>query len=415
MSRRLIATALVAASMLAGCKSGGFAPTPTANVGPRQDGVAVSFKYRGAADLARAVDAGLDLFGVEADQMMAYGRIPAAGVAQLRAAGLKVTEEAPGAPGFGVSNTFDKGFRTYEQVTADLKRIADTHKEIATLKSAGPSWETTVGKADRQLWTMRITGKGESSQRPAVAFTANVHARELVPVEVAMTIIEKLTSGYGKDPEITRLLDTRVVYVMPMANPDGHEEAEKGVDQRKNTHQFQGGVGVDLNRNFPFKWGMDNGGSSLHPSSETYQGPSAVSEPETKAIKGFLSSIPNLKIGMDYHAYSNLVMWPWGWTDKPAPDAKLLETIGRKLASFNKYKPIQASELYPTCGTIRDFVYGELHVPYFTTEIGGRMDGFDPSFKRGQQLRDENIPGAMYLLSIADDPSQALRQTARKR
>src|SRR3989338_1449283 len=118
---------------------------------------------------------------------------------------------------------------------------------------------------------------------------------------------------------------------------------------------------------------------------------------------------------MDYHAYSNLIMYPWGWTAKPAPDAKLLETVARKLATFNKYKPIQASSLYPTSGTIRDFVYGELHVPYFTTEIGSRMDGFDPSFKRGQQLRDENIPGAMFLISIADDPSQVLRQGARKR
>lgn len=415
MSRRLIASALVAAALLAGCKSGGFAPLPTPAAGPRQDGVAVSFKYKSPAELARAVDAGLDVFGVEVDQMTAYGRIPQAGFDRLRAAGIRLTEEAPNSPGFGVSNTFDKGFRTYEQVTADLKRIADTHKAIATLKSAGPSWETTQGKADRQLWTMRLTGPGDASKRPAVAFTANLHARELVPVELAMTIIQKLTDGYGKDPEITRLLDTRVLHVMPMANPDGHHQAERGEDWRKNTHPFTGGVGVDLNRNFPFKWDLGNGGSSSHPSSETYQGPSAVSEPETKAVKGFLSSIPNLKIGMDFHAYSNLVMYPWGWTDKPAPDAKLLEAIARKLASFNRYKPIQASGLYPTSGTIRDFVYGELHVPYFTIEIGSRMDGFDPSFKRGQALVAENVPGAMWMLSIADDPSQALRQTARKR
>lgn len=415
MSRRLIVAALATAAFMAGCSKGGFSPIPTPASGARPDGVAVSLRFASPADIARAEAAGLDVFGVEADNRVAFGRISREGFDRLRAAGAKITEEASNAPGFGVSNTFDKGFRTYEQVTSDLKRIADTHPEITKLSSAGPSWETTAGKADRQLWTIRITGPGDISKRPAVAFTANIHARELVPVEVAMTVIEKLTSGYAKDPEIKRLLDTRVVYVMPMANPDGHHQAEKGVDQRKNTHPFTGGIGVDLNRNFPFKWNLENGGAHSHPSSETYQGPSAVSEPETKAIKGFLSSIPNLKIGMDYHAYSNLIMWPWGWTDKPAPDAQLLETIGKKLASFNKYKPIQASSLYPTSGTIRDFVYGELHVPYFTTEIGSRMDGFDPSFKRGQQLRDENIPGAMYLLSIADDPSQVLRQTARKR
>jgi hypothetical protein len=372
--------------------------------------VAVRLDYGSPAQLAQAVDGGLDVFGVEMAQRRAFGRILPQDLSRLRALGLRFTVEAESAPGFGVRNTFDAGFRTYEQVTADLKALAARHPDLVTLRSAGPSWETTQGKAERQLWTVRITGKGDASQRPAVAFTANVHARELVPVELAMSLIKDLVEGYGKDAEITRMVDSRVIHVLPMANPDGHHQAEKGQDWRKNTHPFTGGVGVDLNRNFPFKWGMDNGGASSQPSSQTYQGPSAASEPETQALKAFLSGIPNLKIGMDYHAYSNLVMWPWGWTSAKPSDARLLETIGRKLASFNKYQPCQANELYPTCGTIRDFVYGELHVPYFTTEIGSRFDGFDPSFKRAQALIAENKPGAMYLLRIADDPSQVLRE-----
>jgi predicted deacylase len=372
--------------------------------------VAVRLDYGSSAQLAQAVDGGLDVFGVEMAQRRAFGRILPQDLLRLRAQGLRFAVEAESAPGFGVRNNFDAGFRTYEQVTADLKALAARHPDLVTLRSAGPSWETTQGKAERQLWTVRITGKGDASQRPAVAFTANVHARELVPVELAMSLVKDLVEGYGKDAEITRMVDTRVIHVLPMANPDGHHQAEKGQDWRKNTHPFTGGIGVDLNRNFPFKWGMDNGGSSSQPSSQTYQGPSAASEPETQALKAFLSGIPNLKIGMDYHAYSNLVMWPWGWTSAKPADARLLETIGRKLASFNKYQPCQANELYPTCGTIRDYVYGELHVPYFTTEIGSRFDGFDPSFKRAQALIAENKPGAMYLLRIADDPSQVLRE-----
>lgn len=412
MSKRLLVVSLAAAALLAGCQTAGRMPTPAPVAGARPDGIAVALTYRSPAELARAVDAGLDIHGVEAEQGVAFGRIPLEGFNTLKTAGMKLTVERAD---MGVLNNFDKGFRTYEQVASDLKRLADKFPELTQLKSAGPSWETTEGKANRQLWTMRVTGPGDASKRPAVAFTANLHARELVPVELSMALMTDLLEGYATNPEIKKLVDTRVIHFMPMANPDGHHKAESGEDQRKNTHTFSGGVGVDLNRNFPFKWNLDNGGSSAHPSSETYQGPSAVSEPETKAIKAFLSGIPNLKIGMDFHAYSNLVMWPWGWTSEPPADAALLSTIGKKLASYNKYKPIQASSLYPTSGTIRDFVYAELHVPYFTIEIGSRMDGFDPSFTRAKALVAENKPGAMWLLSIADDPSQVLRQGTKRK
>jgi carboxypeptidase T len=405
---RSTVAALLLVSALAGCRAGGQPPTPAPVAGARPTGVYVSLNYKNPAELNRAVEGGLDVFGADVDRQQAYGRIARQDFDRLRAAGLALRLERADAPGMGVRNSFDKGYRTYEQVKQELHVWADQHPKLMKLSSAGPSWETTQGKAERQLWTVRLTGPGDASKRPAVAFTANVHARELVPVEMAMSLIQDLLQGYDTNPEIKRLLDTRVVYVLPMANPDGHHRAEKGDDWRKNTHTFTGGIGVDLNRNFPFKWGLGNGGSSLRPSSDTYQGPEAASEPETQAVIRFLSTIPNLKIGMDYHAYSNLIMWPWGWTANPAPDAKMLETIGRKLASFNKYKPIQASSLYPTCGTIRDFVYGELKVPYFTTEIGGRMDGFDPSFKRAQALIAENKPGAMYLISIADNPAQVL-------
>jgi hypothetical protein len=346
------------------------------------------------------VDAGLDLFGVEDDAKIAFGAVDAAGLEALKRAGLNVTV-LPAAQSMGVRNNFDKGYRTYEQVAAQLKVWAEKYPKIFQLRSVGKGSETT-----RDIWATRITGPGDASKRPAVAFTANLHARELVTVEVAMNLIQTLLDGYEADPTIKQMLDTRVVHIAPMANPDGHARAEKGADWRKNTHAFQGGVGVDLNRNFTFKWGLV--GTSNSPYSDIYRGPAAGSEPETQAIKGFLSSIPNLKIGMDYHSYSNLVMWPWGWTDQPPADAKLLSTIGKKLASFNKYKPMQACDLYATSGTIRDTVYGELGVPYFTTEMGSSRDGFDPPFARCQEIWKENKPGALWLISIADNPSQVL-------
>jgi predicted deacylase len=408
MRRRLAAVTLAALSLSAlGCNATQLAPTPMPAA--QADGLRVSFAYKGNADLTRAVGTGFDLHGVDTDKQIAYGKVDTAGFDAMKRLGLKpvVTPES----GFGASNTFDKGYRTYEQVTADLKRLADKYPDRLTLKSIGQSYETTQGRADRQLWAIRITGAGDASRRPAVSFTANLHARELAPVETAMTLIERLAEGYDKDPAIKKLVDTRVIYVAPMLNPDGHHKAEGGADWRKNTHDFKDGVGVDLNRNFPFKWGGP--GTSGQTSSDIFRGPSAASEPETQAVVAYLSGIPNLKIGMDFHSYSNLVMWSWGWTADKPQDSALLSTIGKKLASFNHYKPMQACDLYLTSGSIRDFCYGQLHVPYFTTEMGGPADGFDPPYARAKQLVEENMPGSMYLISIADNPAQVLGRSAR--
>jgi predicted deacylase len=399
--RSIVVLAVAAAVTLAGCGRPQHAGQPFPTVTAAGE-LQVRLAYHGPVELGRAVDAGLDLFGVDADKGMAFGQVDQAGLAALQRAGLR-PEPVPADKRMGIRNTFDKGYRTYEQVTTQLHTLADAHPQLMAVKSIGKAWEN-----EREIWTTRLTGPGDASKRPAVSFTANLHARELVTVEVAMNLIQTLVEGYDKDPAIKKLLDTRVVYVAPMLNPDGHHQAEKGADWRKNTHKYPGGTGVDLNRNFPFKWGLI--GTSSAASSDIFRGPSAASEPETQAVRDYLSSIPNLKIGMDYHSYSNLVMWPWGWTDNPPPDAPMLSAIGKKLAGFNHYKPEQASDLYATSGTIRDFVYGQLHVPYFTTEMGGENDGFDPPYARAQQIWEENKPGALWLISIADDPAQVTRR-----
>ncbi len=171
MSKRLLVASLAAAAMLAGCKTAGPTPLPAPQAGARPDGVAVALTYRSPAELARAVDAGLDIHGVEADQGLAFGRIPQAGFDRLKAAGSNMTVERND---MGVLNNFDKGFRTYEQVTTDLKRLADKYPALTELKSAGPSWETTQGKADRQLWTMRINAAARMRGLPYNQFIAGL-------------------------------------------------------------------------------------------------------------------------------------------------------------------------------------------------------------------------------------------------
>ena len=121
------------------------------------------------------------------------------------------------------------------------------------------------------------------------------------------------------------------------------------------------------------------------PCSETYQGPDADTEPENQAIQAqVLALFPDQRGPLDtdpadldttglfitLHSYSELVLWPWGWTSTDSPNHTQLQTLGRKMAYFNDYEPQQANDLYGTTGTHDDWAYGILGIAGYTFEMG---------------------------------------------
>ncbi len=115
--------------------------------------------------------------------------------------------------------------------------------------------------------------------------------------------------GYATNPDYQYYVNNYELYFVPMVNPDGHVYVENNNYGnpnnwwRKNRRDNGNGIyGVDLNRNYSYKWGYDNIGSSGNPSSQTYRGPSPFSEPETTAIRNLMVATP-FKFALDYHSY----------------------------------------------------------------------------------------------------------------
>jgi murein tripeptide amidase MpaA len=98
-----------------------------------------------------------------------------------------------------------------------LEGWADAFPNLTNLYSIGETLEGTP------LLVLEITNKetGEALEKPGYYYDGNIHAEELTGAEVALHFTWHVLSHYGKDPRITRLLDTHTLYVRPKFNPDG--------------------------------------------------------------------------------------------------------------------------------------------------------------------------------------------------
>lgn len=108
-------------------------------------------------------------------------------------------------------------FHTYEEATALLKAWAAAHPGIVDLYSVGQSLE------GRELWQVTITNKqtGKDTDKPAFFIEGGRHAGEISGIEATLYFIDHVLSNYGKDPAITKLVDTKALYARPHNNPDG--------------------------------------------------------------------------------------------------------------------------------------------------------------------------------------------------
>jgi carboxypeptidase T len=347
-------------------------------------------------------------------------------LAKIRATNIRIIETFRIDPGASIQDfpKEDARFHNYQELTKVMQNLAAEYPKIFKLSSIGKSLE------GRDIWCMQVNSSNEAkhadaveyfSAKPGIVFMGNHHAREHVSAEIPLMLLEFLAKNYGVDKEITRLVDTRDVYIIPMVNPDGVEydiATGRYRMHRKNTRKNQGGsIGVDLNRNYGFKWGT--GGSSKDPSSETYMGPSEFSEPETRTIRDFVTQRPNLNVLLSFHTFSELILYPWGHKYDPVEqeqDRKAYEAMAKRMSEWNSYTPQQSSDLYIASGDTVDWAYGwslkERSKPIFsfTFELSPKSmweGGFYPGASILDRVFEDNLKPALYLIELADDPRRA--------
>jgi hypothetical protein len=359
----------------------------------------------------------IEVSPAEYDQLEAAGfrlEIDATLTAELNTPRQPLPGQGGGIPGYPCYRTVEETFTTAEDIVTN-------YPQLATWTDIGDSWEKTQDPNDGyDLMVLRLTNSAVPGPKPKLFIMSSVHAREYTPAELNTRYAEYLIQNYGTDADATWLLDYHEVHLLLQANPDGRKQAETGLSWRKNTNNNfctdTNNRGIDLNRNFEFQWGCCNGSSS-NQCSTTFRGPSPASEPEVQAIQSYVSSIfPDQRedpigasapvtatgVFMDIHSYSQLVLWPWGFTATPAPNGTALQTLGRKFAYFNNYYPEQAIGLYPTDGTTDDFAYGDLGLAAYTFELGTAF--FQSCAYFENNIIPENMPALIYAAKAARTP-----------
>ncbi|MGP3984259.1 M14 family metallopeptidase [Streptomyces sp. KR80] len=309
----------------------------------------------------------------------------------------------------------DSGYHNYAEATKEIDDRVAKYSTIMSKKVIGKSHE------GRDIVAVKISDNvGTDEAEPEVLFTHHQHAREHLTVEMALYLLREFGEDYGGDSRITNAVNGREIWIIPDLNPDGGEyDIATGSYRswRKNRQPNSGSsaVGTDENRNWDYKWGCC-GGSSGSPSSDTYRGTRAESSPEVKVVADFVrgrvvGGKQQIKAAIDFHTYSELVLWPYGYTtDDTAPgltqdDHDAFVAIGKKMATSNGYTPEQASDLYITDGSIDDWLWGAEKIFSYTFEMypkGFGGGGFYPPDEVIEKETSRNRDAVLQLLENSD-------------
>ncbi|MBV1854521.1 zinc carboxypeptidase [Catellatospora sp. NEAU-YM18] len=320
----------------------------------------------------------------------------------------------------------DSNYHDYAEMTSEINSLVAAHPSIMSKSTIGNSYQ------GRAMPVIKISDNVATDENEVeILINAHQHAREHLTVEMALYVLHLFADNYGTDTRITNIVNSREIWIVPDMNPDGGEyDIATGSYRswRKNRQPNSGSsyVGTDLNRNWSYQWGCC-GGSSGSTSSETYRGPSAFSAPETTNLRNFVNSrviggVQQIKANIDFHTYSQLVLWPFGYTTANNPSGMTADqyntfaTLGQQMAATNGYTPEQSSDLYIADGTSIDWMWGQHKIWAYTFEMypgSSSGGGFYPPDEVIPAQTSRNREAVLMLAEAADCPYKVINKQAQ--
>lgn len=263
--------------------------------------------------------------------------------------------------------------------------------------------EGEVPRGPYEVRALRI-GKKRDGRNPGVLIQAQDHAREWVPATITLETAERLVRNYKTDKETKKIVDNTDIFLIPSNNPDGANYSfYNSAFQRRNLTNYcpdsnadpgrRNAWGVDLNRNYRVGSGHDGySGASTSCTSDTYQGPEKLSEPESRNAIWLVERYPNMKFFMSVHSNGGQLFWQpgayiaQGRITTPRPpmrdEAYYWQSADRILSQVRAHRETvvtpenvggSADVLYSSAGNVREDLYHTYGIYAFGWEVGGSV------------------------------------------
>jgi len=304
-------------------------------------------------------------------------------------------------------------YHNYTEIVDTLDYLNAAYPNIADVFSIGKSWQ------NRDIYCIKLTNESNTHPKPKVFFVGYHHARELISAELPLYFAVEAATTYGTNDTITHMLNHSEIYIIPALNVDAFEVVKQNEWQRKNVHPydedsdslldedppddadgdgyiedlfFWNGThywfirwegndydgdslynedwvgGVDLNRNYGYQWNATCYSGSPYPWAEDYRGPTPFSEPETQALRDLALS-HYFKYAISFHSGTEVIGYPWGYTNDPTVDDVIFREIAANLSQLVGAPYGQNSGLYTMSGSWDDWMYANRSTFALTCEI----------------------------------------------
>ncbi|XP_011160937.1 zinc carboxypeptidase [Solenopsis invicta] len=261
------------------------------------------------------------------------------------------------------SMSFDENYRTLWEIYDHLDNLAKQYPGKVEVVVGGSTFEK------RQIKGVKVSFKANN---PGIFIEGGNHAREWISPATVMYILHQLLTS--KNPDVRALAESHDWYIFPVFNPDGYVYTHTTNRMWRKTREVHGLIcrGTDPNRNWSYKWRSEGfRWASSFPCSETYSGSAPFSDIETKSMSEYIRSISDKFYAyISFHSYSQLLMFPYGYTKTHLDNYDDLYAIGLKSAGALKkrygteYKVGSIAEtIYMASGSTVDYIKGVYNKP----------------------------------------------------
>jgi hypothetical protein len=178
-----------------------------------------------------------------------------------------------------------------------------------------------------EIFYVKITNEFRPGE-DVILLTACIHGNEPWSTSTMMGYVGKLLSSYGKDERITKILNEKTIYFVPVVSPDTYGR-QRRVD------------GVDPNRDFP-----------------TLKNPQKESAPPVQSLRDFFLEI-RPRAALSGHTFGRVFLVPWGDSRTKNPNEEDYRRVASEMSDLAGYRWMNASKLYgsPIVGTEIDWYH----------------------------------------------------------